>query len=332
MFKFIYSGTITDAAVDKLMTIPWYSPIDVLVSWLDVSTLERMISYKNRGAVKSLFIDCGAYSVYKGSLNFIDIDKYIDFVNSIDEHIYAFAQLDEIPGKFAKKKNHSDFIISAEKTWENYLYMRDRVVSPEKLVPVFHCGEDFDVLKRMIEYRDKSVSDSSVHHSDMVGDIYLDRVNIVGLSPMNDSHVTTKEKYLNECYEYISQYGDVKTHLFGMTSLPLLSKLPCYSADSQSHRLRAAYSQLYIDGYGVLNFSERNHSGPIIRSQSFLYSADSKTISDVANVIDSYGYTYDDIRNSYTARIVVDICETQKAVNGRYRYNPKNTVRVKRII
>ena len=91
MFKFIYSGTITDAAVDKLMTIPWYSPIDVLVSWLDVSTLERMISYKNRGAVKSLFIDCGAYSVYKGSLNFIDIDKYIDFVNSIDEHIYAFA-------------------------------------------------------------------------------------------------------------------------------------------------------------------------------------------------------------------------------------------------
>lgn len=115
MFKFIYSGTITDAAVDKLMTIPWYSPIDVLVSWLDVSTLERMISYKNRGAVKSLFIDCGAYSVYKGSLNFIDIDKYIDFVNSIDEHIYAFAQLDEIPGKFAKKKNHSDFIISAEK-------------------------------------------------------------------------------------------------------------------------------------------------------------------------------------------------------------------------
>ena len=80
---------------------------------------------------------------------------------------------------------------------------------------MFHCGEDFDVLKRMIEYRDKSVSDSSVHHSDMVGDIYLDRVNIVGLSPMNDSHVTTKEKYLNECYEYISQYGDVKTLCLG---------------------------------------------------------------------------------------------------------------------
>ena len=91
-----------------------------------------MLNYLNQGVVKSLFIDSGAYSVYTGKKDKIDVDEYISYVDSLDDYIYAVAQVDTLPGKFGQPKYSQDYIESADKSWENYLYMRSKMKSPEK--------------------------------------------------------------------------------------------------------------------------------------------------------------------------------------------------------
>ena len=225
MNKYIFSGGMTERMVEYLEKVPEFEPMDVLVSQLDRSSIQKMIQYADRGIVKSLFIDSGAFSFHTGKCKSIDVDEYIEFVNGIDKYIYAVAQVDTLPGKFGEVKSKEDYENSANKSWENFLYMYPRMKSPEKLIPVFHFGESFhDSLGRMLSWKDENGKP-------------LDKV---GLSPANDTAQNTKDVYLRECYDFIAESDnpEVKTHLFGMTSLQALAKFPCYSADSVSHRLR----------------------------------------------------------------------------------------------
>lgn len=333
MSRFVFSGNLTDTMVKYLKNIDIFRPIDVLVSQLDRASINKMIEYMNEGVVRSLFIDSGAYSVYTGKKESIDVDEYIDYVDSIDEYIYAVAQVDTLPGKFGVPKNPDDYIESADKSWRNYLYMRKKMKSPEKLIPVFHYGEPFSSLKRMLDYRDDTVDEHSKKSSDILGYYYTDRVNICGLSPANDSHQSIKNIYLQECYDYIanSSYPDIKTHLFGMTSLDALSKFPYYSADSVSHRLRAAYNRVYTRKWGIISLSDASRSSRVKSNRSFVRTCDSKTLSEVEDLFKSYGFTIDQMRNDNNARTAVDICETQQAVNNEYAYHPSNRRRSKRL-
>ena len=326
MSKYIFSGNLTDIMASYLKRIPWFKPMDVLVSQLDRSSINKMLELKKQGIVKSLFIDSGAYSEYTGKVKHIDVDEYIEYVNSIDEHIYAIAQVDTIPGKFGKPKSKEDYIESSNKSWENYLYMRKKLKSPEKLIPVFHYGEPFSTLQRMLDYRDESVTDKSKKPSDVLGEYYPDRVNICGLSPANDSHQSVKDVYLRECYDLIehSSYPDIKTHLFGMTSLKSLSKLPYYSCDSVSHRLRSAYNKVFTRKWGTISLSDRSRSSRVASNQSFLRNCDPKTLQELTEFFASYGFTLDDIKDDNAARTAVDICETQLAIANEYAYRPEN--------
>lgn len=333
MSRYIFSGNLTDTMVEMLLRVPWFEPMDVLVSQLDRGTVNKMLGYKERGAVKSLFIDSGAYSVYTGKKSHLDVDEYIQYVNGLDEHIYAVAQADTIPGKFGVAKTTEDYIESADKSWENYLYMRKRMKSPEKLIPVFHFGESFDTLRRMLDYRDPEVSEHSKVHSDVLGEMYMDRVNIVGLSPANDSPQAVKHKYLKQCYDFIarSSYPDVKTHLFGMTSLPSLSKLPYYSADSVSHRLRPAYNKIYTRKWGVISLTDKDRASRVKSNMSFYKTCDAGTKKEFDKFLASYGFTFKQIQDDNAARTCIDICETQQAVKNEFAYKPANTVKVKKL-
>lgn len=331
--RYIFSGNLTDTMVEYLKRVPEFEPIDVLVSQLDRSSIDQMIRYKEEGVVKSLFIDSGAYSHYTGKVKYIDVDEYIEYVDSIDEHIYAVAQVDTLPGKFGIPKKPEDYITSSDLSWKNYLYMRKKMKSPEKLIPVFHFGEPFSTLQRMLDYRDSSVKDTAPIHSDVLGKVYPDRVNICGLSPANDSHQSVKNIYLRECYDLISKsnYPDIKTHLFGMTSLDALSKLPYYSADSVSHRLRSAYNKVFTRKWGTISLSDASRSSKVKSNMSFVRTCDPATLKEVEEFFAHYGFTIDQMRDDNAARTAVDICETQKAVKNEYAYHPSNEKRSKRL-
>lgn len=309
MEKYVFSGGLTRNMVKYLTNIAEFKPMDVLVTQLDRSSIRDMIEYAKEGVVASLFIDSGAYSYYTGRISNIDVDEYIEFVNSIDEYVFAIAQVDTIPGKFGKPKTAEDYIQSSKASWDNFLYMYDKLKSPNKLVPVFHYGEPFTTLQNMLDWRDD--------HGNPVG--------IIGLSPANDSPQAVKNRYLTACYDYIKKSSNpaARTHLFGMTSLKALQMFPCYSADSVSHRLRTGYNKVYTRKWGTISLSDKARTSKVKSNMSFLETCDSITFKEFEDLISHYGLTIDQLKTDNSARVAVDIVETQKAIADDYAYDSK---------
>ena len=100
--RFFFSGSLVNEMVDylvKFMELGKFEPIDVLVSQLDRAGVKAMLKHSERGIIKSMFIDSGAYSEHSQGIK-IDVDEYIDYVNNLDDKISAIAQVDHIPGVF----------------------------------------------------------------------------------------------------------------------------------------------------------------------------------------------------------------------------------------
>ena len=187
MDKYIFSGSLTDEMHDMLLDMPEFEPLDILISQLDRSAIKKAIEWKKEGFCRFLFIDSGAFSIHTGNADTTQ-EEYVDYINSIDEYVDVCAQLDTIPGKFGQPKSKEDYEESARKSWENFLWMRQRMKSPNKLMPVFHFGEDFNVLEKMLSWKDEN------------GHL----LDYVGISPANDTSQSNKNAYLqnvadNQC-------------------------------------------------------------------------------------------------------------------------------------
>lgn len=180
-----------------------------------------------------LFIDSGAFSAHtKGKV--VNMDDYIKLANEIDSSVAVFAELDSIPGTYGKEHSYQELMEGATKSWENYLYMKDKIPSRDKLIPVFHEGEDVKFLKNMLEYR----------HSDGTP------IKYIGLSSNNMTPTKTKIAWFNECFRIIrnSSNPNVGTHAFGMTIPKVLKSFPFTSADSTQWLKEAAYGRIMVLG------------------------------------------------------------------------------------
>ena len=319
---YIFSGSLTRQMSDYLLNIPDFTPMDVLVSQLDKSGVKTMLENIERGVAKSLFIDSGAYSIHTGAAKVKTeedlkqfVDNYIDFVNGLDDKIIAVAQVDHIPGVFKQPKKPEDYVESVKLSWDNFLYMHPKMKSPDKLIYVFHQGESFDALDRILAWRDDEGKP----------------LQYLGISPSNDRAVGEKDVYLKEVYEHISksQNPNIKTHLFGYTSLPGLPKFPWYSADSVSHRLRSAYNKCYTNKWGTISFS-KTRDARTKNDMCFIDVCDEQTLKELEEWATGYNLTIDQLCNESAARTAADIVEVQKYV-ASHPYKPENVKRVKRL-
>lgn len=313
--RYIYSGSLTQKMHDMLLNLPDFEPLDILVSQLDRSAINKMIEWKKEGFCRFLFIDSGAYSVHTGNAH-ITADEYIDYLNSIDEYIDVCAQLDKIPGTFRKPKSKQDYEESAKLSWENFLYMRTKMKSPNKLMPVMHQGESMDHLKMMLEWRDETGRP----------------LEWCGISPSNDRSQKDKDIYLKQCEDVIkaSSNPDVKTHLYGMTSLESLSKYKCYSADSISHRLIAGYCKVYSPTFGVISVSKRHRTVAVKSNLSFLEVADEHNLEILRKEAAECNMTLDDLAEDSVSRVVFTMHTIQKLMKTKYKYDPSNLRRSKK--
>ena len=116
----MFSGSLTNAMHDMLVAMPDFEPLDILVSQIDRSAITKVIEWKKEGFCRWLFIDSGAFSIHTGNAT-TTADEYIEYLNSIDEYIDVFAQLDKIPGTFQQPKTPEDYVESARLSWENFL-------------------------------------------------------------------------------------------------------------------------------------------------------------------------------------------------------------------
>lgn len=223
----------------------------------------KMIEKKKSGEYNGkIFIDSGAFTAHTKGIN-VDVDEYIEYLNSITEYVTCYAQVDCIPGTFGKPKTTQELAEAPGKSWDNYLYMRPKLKQPEKLLPVYHQGEHVKWLKNMLEWTDENGN----------------HVPYIGISPANDKSQKEKDAFIHMCFDEIkkSSNPDVKTHAFGMTNLKTLSRYPFTSADSTSWALTAVNGGI-MTKWGVIGMSAQSKNSNSYKGRS---------VSDRA-VIDKY--------------------------------------------
>lgn len=279
-FDLYYASATTTKTINELSK----EKLPILYSqYYQKNLINSLIKSDYKG---KLFVDSGAHTAHTKNVE-INVDDYIEYINSITENVYVFAQLDKIPGIYLKPKTIEDWANAPKQSWDNYLYMRDRVKEPHKLMPVHHQGENFKWLENMLEWTDKNGN----------------HIPYIGLSPRGDVAVSTKIDYLSRCFQIIekSSNPDVKTHALGMTSLDVLEMFPLYSADSTSWKLCAAmgcimtpWGNIYVSERGKLDKNYILNQNEEIKNKFFSY-------------IENLGFTFDDLATNDNARYIANI-------------------------
>lgn len=230
-----------------------------------------------------LFLDSGAYTAYTKGVE-IDVDDYIKRLNEIDDQLTCVAQVDKIPGSWGKPKTPEELAEAPRLSWENYLYMVNKVKSPEKLLPIFHQGEDFSWLKNMLEYKYTE------------GPLKGQYIKYIGISCSKDITSTAWAPWFDLCFKMIQESANpnVKTHAFGMTSLKLLEQYPFTSADSTSWVRSAGFGNIMI-GTTTVYTSSRNPSDP-----GYIKNLSSAIKDDISKIAEKYGFSFFELADEAT--------------------------------
>lgn len=259
-----------------------------------------------------LLIDSGAHSAHTKGIS-LDLEEYIGFVNENIDKFTLYVQVDKIPGVYHMPKTAKDWLEAPQLSWENYLYMRERSKDPNKLVPVFHQGEDLKWLENMLNY---TFSDGS-------------HIPYIGLSPRGDVSLKAKYDFSASCFSVIqrSSNPNVKTHAFGATSLEMLEQLPYTSADSTTWVLVSAFGQVWmpncitgdVNGVGIkLGVSEENKKHQTATWSYWEQSADVKKKLD--DYFESIGTNIEELSKSHSARALASAKYVQNwAENYEYK-------------
>lgn len=233
--------------------------------WILENNLNRLLSQEiNRTEIDKItkmrkngeysghiLIDSGAFTAHRQGIK-IDVDEYIEYINSISEYIDVYAQVDTIPGEFGKPKTQEQLLSAPKLSWDNYLYMRERMKEPDKLMPIYHQGESVEWLINMLE----TTFDGK-------------HIPYIGISPANDKSQSEKNKFIENCFDIISRSSNpnVQTHAYGMTNLSVLERYPFTSADSTSWALTAVNGSI-MSPWGIIPLSAQNTNSGAFRGRS----------------------------------------------------------------
>lgn len=280
--------------------------IDQLFSvYLERKLIINTIQYKKEHPeyTAKIMVDSGAFSFYQQSKKRGHIltdeeiyeytDSYIEFLNDYGQDIEVFVGVDSVPDPDNVNPDY------ARKTWENYLYMYDRL-KPEirhKLIPVFHFGEDFKWLKNMLEY----VHADGTH------------LDYIGLAISLEGTTKVRINWANACRKMIEESSNpnVKTHAFGVGVKSVLDHINVTSTDATSWVKRAAYGMISIDDKTVYvsDIQEEKLSGHHYGERSAAHK------EAIEELIKSRGFTIEEIKTDPYARAKFNILDTVNWVN-----------------
>lgn len=252
-----------------------------------------------------LFIDSGAFTAWTKNVE-INVDEYIEFLNTYSDQITLAGQVDKIAGSIDRKATAQEQLEASKATWENYLYMYERLKKPQMVVYTFHIGENFDFLRQALEWRDKDGKPFE----------YMALGGTVG-KPLKQ-----KKEWFEQCWDIIksSSNPNVHVHAFGMTSLKVLEKYPFTSADSTSWIMTGANGGIFSK-FGTVYVSENGKSEPTY------YEHLPKTEQELfVEEILKMGYTMEQLKTDYKARVCYNMMylyEFSKRCEPVYRKSRK---------
>lgn len=269
-FDFYFAGGLSEDTNQIMQSLN----VNILRSYMtEKRDIMRWVQAKKEGWQGKLMVDNGAFTVHrKGGV--INIDEYIQWINDNDEYIDYFIALDDIPGKWGAIKTTSEVIESPKKTWDNYLYMYNRVNKPKKLLPVFHQGENFKWLETILKSG------------------LPEYICISGNKELTNSQ---REEWYDRCYSYINLINpNIKVHCLGSATMSNAEKFPFTSMDSTTWIMVGA-------------------NGNILTDRGSVYVGDgANSLTDaekdyVKQYLIRFGFTLDDVGTNYKARMVTNM-------------------------
>jgi hypothetical protein len=179
------------------------------------------------GEHETRILDSGAFSAWTKKKD-VDLQQYIDFALDHLDHFTYIVNLDVIPAEPGQKKIPQEEIDrSAKRGWNNYRRMLRAGIPKEKLIHVFHQGEDMEWLQKFID----------------------EDVSYLGISPANDRTTPEKVWWIDRCMDLICDADGnalVPFHGFAVTSFKLMSRYPWASVDSATWTMTAASGNIII--------------------------------------------------------------------------------------
>ncbi len=264
--------------------------VDQLFSqWHERKGIRSLIEYKKEHPEHTgrIMVDSGSFTAYTKGVH-IDIDDYLKFIDEIGDYVTVFVAVDDVPDPMNMDYN------KAKTTWDNYLYMVERI-RPElrdKLIPVFHYGEDFKWLRNMLEYRHPDGSP----------------IKYIGLAISLEGTKKVRINWGRECMRVIheSSNPNVMTHAFGVGVKSVLDNITVTSTDATSWVKRAAYGMIAVDDKSI-------HVSEVMKAK-----ADDRSLSrqskalqeDVLKRIKQRGFTLEELEQDSGKRAEFNILDT----------------------
>jgi hypothetical protein len=197
-----------------------------LTSYAYASAIYRSLKrWVGRGPI-SLFVDSGAFTIWRRGERPIEVDAYADWILKLAQHegiqLDAVANLDVIPGRWGEQASADEVNATAAQGWKNFEKLRVRLEGVCAPMQIFHQGEQFHWL-------DKLVAEGGGY---------------IGISPANDRTTSAKQHWLDEVFARVPRA--IRTHGYGVTSLRLLQRFPWYSVDSSAYTAGAVRGSCYL--------------------------------------------------------------------------------------
>jgi len=281
-FDFYFAGSQCEETTNLLKELN----ANVLKSYVnDMNEILKWFEYKKQGWTGKLLIDSGAFTAHRKE-TVLDIDKYIKWLNDNDNVIDYAIELDHIPGRWGQVKTFEHTEIGAKESWNNYLYMTEHCISPLKILPVFHQGENLKYLKRIVNYK--------------INDTFVPYICISGNKELTSKQ---REDWYAQCYNIIKQSNNpnVKVHCLGSATLSNIVKFPLTSMDATSWIMTGATGSIFSD-YGNIVVSKESKSSP-----EYIGNLPIEAQNVVSNYCNKYGITLEQVQDNYRYRMLINI-------------------------
>ena len=171
----------------------------------------------------NLLLDSGEFSAWRRGTS-IDLKKYIAYIKENEKYLFGYVNVDKIPGVFGQPRTMKEVQESAKIGYNNLQKMKDAGLSP---IPVFHQGESFDWLERMLK----------------------DGERYIGISSSKDLWANEQRMWLDQVFTLLTDSKGrplIKTHGFGITRPAFIFRYPFYTCDSTAWSLAPGYGSILI--------------------------------------------------------------------------------------
>lgn len=182
-------------------------------------------------------LDSGVFSTWsRGEV--VNRDDYIKFCKDVlAENLFSVCVgVDVIPGQWGQIPTQEQVEASASAGWDNFMYLLDHGMPPERTIHVFHQGEDFKWLRKLVDFHKTLVAKGQPG-------LYI------GLSPANDRTTKQKIMWLDQCMPLVTNKDGsaiLRWHGFGVTSPDIMRRYPWYTCDSTSWMRPGTYGVIMV--------------------------------------------------------------------------------------